>query len=72
LEKVGALQKVDVFLPFPDLSDHVVTLDPDKVSVGKSAASNHNAQFEIWRGLNETVAGSIVLIGCDAGRLVIA
>jgi hypothetical protein len=38
--------------PFPDLSAHVVTLDPERVIVDESAASSHNAQSPMFNGLN--------------------
>jgi hypothetical protein len=38
------------FLPFPDLSFHRVTFDPDSVTVDGSAASSHSAHPEMSIG----------------------
>jgi hypothetical protein len=52
LEYTGPLEAVDCVALFelPDLSAHVVTFDPDKVTVDESVASSHIAQLEISVG----------------------
>ena len=39
-----------VFLPFPDLSFHCVTFEPDNVIVDESDASSHNAKLGVVTG----------------------
>jgi hypothetical protein len=60
-----ALAMLVVLFPFPDLSLHWVTFDPERETVDVSVASSHKAQFENDTGLN---MGTCVNLEADISR----